>query len=84
MKQVMCINNGEWWSDTTDEIFFRPKYGEVCGVVKEVEEDGCIGYILAEYPLRGPFITSLFIPLSNSSVEIAEEVMEKELVETYF
>lgn len=80
MKQVMCVIRGNWWNSYA-ELANGPKYGDVCTVLREVYEDDRLGYILLEYNSPEPFIASAFMPILNSSVEIAEEVMENELIE---
>lgn len=77
----MCINDCPWWSDKTDQVRYTPGYREVCTVLEEVEEEGIRGYKLLEYPDREPFMVSLFIPLTDSTSEIAEEAMAGELAE---
>lgn len=80
MKKILCIALGNWWN-SHDELVSGPLYHETCIVLKEVYEDGRLGYILLEYNSPEPFCAELFIPLSNSSAKIAEMAMADELVE---
>ena len=78
MKQVMCINDeNKWWSHTTLLQVSGPAYMEICDVLEEVQEGDQYGYILSGYGSE-PYYSGLFIPLSNPTLEIEEE-MEAEV-----